>query len=128
MIGRLGAAINFFHASHKDLYGYSYQGKQLVELVNVGVTGLGLLKRPQIPALTLATPDPSAALREYTTVYFPQEQGAVQCPIYARAKLRAGNEIIGPAIVDQYDSTTVVNPGWHGRVDQWGSLVLTKAS
>ena len=124
---RLRDAINRFHTSHKDLYGYAYQGKQLVELVNIGVTGLGLLKRPQIPALTLAAPDPSAALREYTTVHFPQEKGAMQCPIYTRAKMRAGNEIIGPAIVEQYDSTTVINPGWHGRLDKWGSLVLTKA-
>ena len=56
-------AIDQFHASHQDLYGYSYQGTQLVELVNVGVTGLGLLARPQIPQTLLAGTDASAALR-----------------------------------------------------------------
>ncbi len=51
---RLRAALDSFHHSHKDLYGYSYLGKQLVELVNVGVTGLGLLKRPQVPSAVVA--------------------------------------------------------------------------
>ncbi len=126
MADRLRGAIASFHDSHQDLYGYSYQGKQLVELVNVGVTGLGLLKRPQIPATQFAGPDPSAALRGRATVHFPQEKSAVECPVYDRSKLRAGNLLQGPAIVEQYDSTTVVNPGWLGRLDQWGTLILTK--
>ncbi|MGD9600756.1 MAG: hydantoinase/oxoprolinase family protein [Gammaproteobacteria bacterium] len=125
---RLQQAITTFHASHKDLYGYAYEGKQLVELVNVGVTGFGLLKRPQVPAGEFAGIDPSAALRGRATVHFPQEKGTVDCPVYDRAALHAGNEIMGPAIVEQYDSTTVVNPGWHGRVDGFGNLVLTRSA
>jgi N-methylhydantoinase A len=46
---RLRGAIAAFHVSHKDLYGYSYEGTELIELVNLGVTGLGLLRRPQLP-------------------------------------------------------------------------------
>jgi N-methylhydantoinase A len=58
-------------------------------------------------------------------VYFLQT-GSVTCPLYDRDGLRAGNEILGPAIIEQYDSTTVVNPGWSGQVDPWGTLVLSK--
>ena len=50
-------AISGFHSAHQDLYGYSYEGRELVEIVNVGVTGLGLLQRPKIPALKLSTKD-----------------------------------------------------------------------
>lgn len=126
MIERLAAAIVAFHVAHKDLYGYSYEGREPVELVNVGVTGLGLLKRPQIPAAVTGDSAPDAALRDTTDVYFPQSRGKVTCPIYLRSELKAGNLIDGPAIVEQYDSTTVINPGWSGRLDEWGSLVLTK--
>jgi N-methylhydantoinase A len=126
MIERLASAIAAFHVAHKDQYGYSYEGRELVELVNVGVTGLGLLKRPQIPAAVTGDSAPDAALRDTTEVYFPQSRGKVTCPIYVRALLKAGNLIEGPAIVEQYDSTTVINPGWGGRIDEWGSLVLTK--
>ena len=123
----LHKSIADFHVSHKDLYGYSYEGIELVELVNVGVTGLGLLKRPQIPALEKSDASPKAALKEETDVFFPQTGGTMRCPVYSRSKLNAGSEITGPAIVEQYDSTTVVNPGWRGRVDEWGSLILSKA-
>lgn len=122
----LSDAITAFHISHKDLYGYSYEGREPVELVNVGVTGLGLLQRPKIPVAEPGDKSPETALRRTTEVYFPQSRGKVSCPIYVRAKLRSGNVIAGPAIVEQYDSTTVINPEWHGRLDEWGSLVLTK--
>lgn len=121
----LARAIKDFHAAHHDLYGYSYEGRELVELVNVGVTGLGLLKRPQIPKAHAATRDPKSAGKGETAVWFPQS-GSQKCPVYLREKLRAGNEIPGPAIIEQYDSTTVINPGWNSRVDPWGTLVLSK--
>jgi len=123
---RIGPALAAFHGAHRDLYGYSYEGRELVEIVNVGVTGLGLLQRPRIPAAAGGDTDPSAAERATTTVNFPQSRGKVTCPVYVRSKLEAGNEIRGPAIVEQYDSTTVINPGWDGRLDEWGSLVLTR--
>jgi N-methylhydantoinase A len=59
-------------------------------------------------------------------VWFPQGHGEVRCPVYDRARLVAGNRIVGPAIVEQYDSTTVINPGWHARLDGWGTLVLAR--
>lgn len=125
---RLTAAFSAFHAAHHDLYGYSYQGREQVELVNVGVTGLGLLARPRIPETANGGPDPAAALRTQSTVWFPQGRGEVSCPVYTRARLLPGNIIHGPAIVEQYDSTTVVNPGWDGRIDTWGTLVLSRVA
>jgi N-methylhydantoinase A len=88
---------------------------------------LGLLKRPQIPVAESGDASAEAALRTTSNVYVPQTQGKVACPVYERGKLRTGNTIEGPAIVEQYDSTTVINPGWHARLDEWGSLVLIKA-
>ena len=123
---RLAVALAAFHASHKDQYGYSYQGRELVELVNVGVTGLGLLQRPLLPPAIVGGTEPGAALRATVEVFFPQSKGNMRCPVYVRARLTAGNEIAGPAIVEQYDSTTVINPGWHARLDEWGTLVVSK--
>ncbi len=122
----LDDAIAAFHVAHQDLYGYSYQGREPVELVNVGVTGLGLLKRPQIPAAATSDAGAEGARRTHAEVYFPHGAGRVNCPVYVRDRLAAGNVIEGPAIVEQYDSTTVINPGWRGRLDEWGSLVLNK--
>ena len=117
-------AITTFHASHKDLYGYSYAGKELVELVNVGVTGLGLLKRPHVPQAQPAGESPEHARTGQTAVYF--SKSTLDTPVYDRSALQTGNELSGPAIIQQYDSTTVVEPGWSGRVDQWGTLRLER--
>ena len=117
-------AITRFHASHKDLYGYSYAGKELVELVNVGVTGLGLLKRPHVPQAQPAGKSPEHARTGQTAVYF--SKSTLDTPVYDRSVLQTGNELSGPAIIQQYDATTVVEPGWSGRVDQWGTLRLER--
>ena len=117
-------AITTFHASHKDRYGYSYAGKELVELVNVGVTGLGLLKRPHVPQAQPAGESPEHARTGQTAVYF--SKSTLDTPVYDRSALQTGNELSGPAIIQQYDSTTVVEPGWSGRVDQWGTLRLER--
>ena len=117
-------AITKFHASHKDLYGYSYAGKELVELVNVGVTGLGLLRRPHVPQAQPAGTSPEHARTGQTAVYF--SKSTLDTPVYDRSALQTGNEMSGPAIIQQYDATTVVEPGWSGRVDQWGTLRLER--
>ena len=118
------AAITTFHASHKDRYGYSYAGKELVELVNVGVTGLGLLTRPHVPEAQPAGKSPEQARTGQTAVYF--SKSTLDTPVYDRSSLQTGNELSGPAIIQQYDATTVVEPGWSGRVDQWGTLRLER--
>jgi N-methylhydantoinase A len=53
------------------------------------------------------------------------EQGFADVPVYDRAQLRAGHRLAGPAVVDQFDSTTVLLAGQQAEVDELGSLVIT---
>jgi N-methylhydantoinase A len=122
----LREAIAAFHAGHKDLYGYSYEGVEMIELVNLGVTGFGLLKRPQLPERREGDRSPQAALKGQTRVYLSQAGDAVECPVYDRDGLLAGNVIRGPAIIEQYDSTTVIDIGWQGHMERCGNLTLSK--
>ena len=55
---------------------------------------------------------------------FDDARGLIPCPVYERALLRPGHGIAGPAIIDQPDSTTVVYPGQHAEVDDYGNLVI----
>jgi N-methylhydantoinase A/oxoprolinase/acetone carboxylase beta subunit len=43
---------------------------------------------------------------------------------YEREALEAGNRLVGPAIVNQYDSTTVIPPGVEAHVDRYGNIVI----
>jgi N-methylhydantoinase A len=46
--------------------------------------------------------------------------------LYERDQLRPGARLDGPAIVEQFDATTVVPPGWTATVDRFSNLVLAR--
>lgn len=69
--------------------------------------------------------DASAAVMRNEKVFFGGEW--VQTPIYDRGALRPGNRISGPAIVQQDDTTTVLEPGYAGAVDKFGNIRIEEA-
>jgi N-methylhydantoinase A len=66
----------------------------------------------------------SDALREHRQVRF--EGTSLACPVYQRERLDAGLALRGPAILDQFDCTTVVWPGQSARVDEWKNIIITE--
>ena len=62
--------------------------------------------------------------------YFLDDEGSVriETPFYDMTDLAAGNVIEGPAIVEQHDSTTTINPGLAARVDPYGNLIIQAAN
>jgi len=50
----------------------------------------------------------------------------VEGTLYERNRLDIGATIAGPTIVEQFDATTVIPPGWSGRVDGYSNLILTR--
>lgn len=118
----LAQAVAAFHASHEQRYGYALPDST-VEVVTLRVQGIGPGARPEIPAQPLVGPDAGAAWLGEQPVWFSGE-GPTITARYDRAKLQPGNRFPGPAIVYQFDTTTVVPPGWSGEVDAWGNLWL----
>ena len=68
----------------------------------------------------------AAEPKQTRPVYFAESSGFVDCPIYDRYTLSAGTAFAGPAIVEEFDSTTVVHPGFGVRVDDLGNLVIER--
>ena len=60
-------------------------------------------------------------------VYF-ESTGWVETPVYEREAIGGGGRLAGPAVVEQYDSTTVVYPGWRASVDRFGNLILGRGA
>ena len=50
----------------------------------------------------------------------------LDCPVYQREQLDVGLSVAGPAILDQFDCTTVICPGQTARVDEWKNLIVTQ--
>jgi N-methylhydantoinase A len=118
----IAATIGAFHAAHLKAFGYNYAGRQKVEIVNFCVSGFGMIDRPTIPKLAAAE---AAKPRGMRPVYFG---GAFcQTPIFDRSTLPAGFRLEGPAVIEEFGSTTVVFPGQRLAVDQHGILIVRRA-
>ena len=117
-----------FDKVHAIRYGTSAPAEP-ADLVSLRMTVTGLMKKPSPRSVAPGdkAPDP-AALKRTKGVYFREAGGFVPTPVYARLELKGGNEIAGPALVEEHASTTVVAPGDHLTVDAFGNLLITIGS
>ena len=60
-------------------------------------------------------------------IVLPETDGATDAAIYERALVAETDEIDGPAIIEQPDTTTLIEPGWRGQLDRSGNLIITRA-
>jgi N-methylhydantoinase A len=94
-------------------------------VVNYRVSAIAPTPKPALPEWpTLANGNADMARKGTRSVYFQQAGEYVACPIYERERLGAGAMLAGPAIVEEWTSTTVVPPGWRLTVDRFGNLIL----
>lgn len=108
-----------FTAAHRALYGFDLPGVT-IEIVTLRLEAAGRLPAP-------ATPLPSGgeaaeAIIGHQAMRLPG--GTVQAPILDRTRLGPGAGFSGPAILVQLDATTLVPPGWVGRVRPAGAILL----
>jgi N-methylhydantoinase A len=111
-----------FHAEHDRVYGFAAPAEP-VELVSLRLTSVGRIAKP--PVRTVEAGD-DVEPKERRKVYFAETNGYVDCPIYDRYALPAGMTFAGPAVVEEFDSTTVVHPGFAVTVDGTGNLIIEK--
>jgi N-methylhydantoinase A len=109
-----------FHAAHEERYGYRRPGTPL-EAVTVRV--IVSAARPALDPGGIEEAAAAPSLTPRRVVYGGQEREAASA---WRRDLRAGHELDGPVIVQEYSGTTWVPPGWRLRVDAWGCLHLTR--
>jgi N-methylhydantoinase A len=112
-----------FHQEHERVYGFSYEAKQDIEIVNLRVQAIGLLHRP---AATKAVPKGGdVAPSSQRSIYW---RGAswTTCNIYDRDQLGAGSSVHGPCVVEEYGATVVVPEGWVAKVDGYGNLIMRR--
>ncbi|MFO1466733.1 MAG: hydantoinase/oxoprolinase family protein [Steroidobacteraceae bacterium] len=114
-----------FRRLYDRRYGHasSFADAQL-ELVSFEVRGVGHLDKPQPAARRLESSDPSAARKGSRQVYLDNGTGYQPVDIYTREKLRPGNLLAGPAVIEAVDTTVFVNRGQQLSVDEYLNLVM----
>jgi N-methylhydantoinase A len=111
-----------FDAQHQAMFGHCAPGEP-VEVVSYRVRGVGVVPPAAMPRFSPAGGTLTDALRETRRVRM--DGAEVDCPVYQRERLDVGLALYGPAILDQFDCTTVIYPGQIARVDEWKNLIVT---
>jgi N-methylhydantoinase A len=116
-----------FHDAHRDLYGYDFRAdaSQQVEWVNLRITGIGPITRPELPRLGTRPGSPARAMTGTRQVCF-DDLGYLETPLYARADLGPGDVVSGPAVIEEFGSTVPLHPGFGAVVDPFGNLLVTR--
>jgi N-methylhydantoinase A len=108
-----------FTEEHRSLYGFTLEAS--IELVTLRVEATGLTAgNPQGKLAPCAFVEPYGR----TQVHF--EGGHRDVPLIDRVTLGAGASLVGPVILTQLDTTTLVPPGWSGSVHETGAIILTR--
>jgi N-methylhydantoinase A len=119
-----------FHRLHERAYGHSFPGEP-VEVVNLRLTARGVMPKPRIKRHRQEA-GPGAPgeepLKGRRPVCFDAAEGYLSTPIYDRYKLPPFARIIGPAVLEEFDSTVVVHPGFEANVDEFGSIRLVASA
>lgn len=122
--GALTQTLAEFHAIHERLYGVRFHVP--VELVAMRVVARGATPPVDEAAPPAKGGDVKSAVIETRPAYF---DGKWQdTPHYDRTKLGVGAVVNGPAIIRQYDSTTVVLPAHYAEVDPHGNILIWPVS
>jgi N-methylhydantoinase A len=110
-----------FNQLHEQFYGFRMD-ETTCEIVNLRAIGYGKVPEPHLPEGEPDSGDASGAIVDEHEVYFQGEW--LPTRIYDRGKLRPGHRIDGPAIVTEFDSTTVVLAGHYAEVDRYLNLII----
>jgi N-methylhydantoinase A len=121
-----------FHAAHLQRFSYATFGEP-IEIVNLRVKAVGSTRKPKFHYQAPGDVNPRPAHIGYKQVHLsdadaPDASRPILAALYQRDKLLPGNIVVGPAIIFQPDSTTLIPPDWFALVDGWRNLVLQQGT
>ncbi|MGH7391305.1 MAG: hydantoinase/oxoprolinase family protein [Candidatus Rokuibacteriota bacterium] len=125
--GRLGpetlAEIERAHAAvYTAHYGYAEAPGAVLE-----ATSWKLEISCLVPAIAMGVTAPGVRGRSRKgtrSVYFPERGGFIDCPVYDRYRLGSGATVVGPAVVEERETTVILLPEDRAAVDRHGNLVI----
>ena len=114
-----------FEAEHDKLF--TYRLSSGVELVNLRVIAEELKTDLRIKNLEPASSisPPNSSISSKTNLIFEGKEFA-DCPIWDRLSLKGGHTVLGPCIISEMDSNTVILPGFQAEIDPIGNILIHK--
>jgi N-methylhydantoinase A len=114
-----------FHAEHNRCFGYSLEElKTPIDLINLRLACIGRTAKPEFRKMKYAGADASLAAKNERRVYIPGKARFQMVPVFDGDKLRFGNKVEGPGIIEQVNTTTFVSPEFSVVCDAYGSFTM----
>ena len=114
-----------FHTEHNRLYGYALEdGNVPIEIINVRVQALGITDKPSLKVEAWGGEDADGAIKGRRPVYVPESRGFQTVPVYDGHKMRYGNRVVGPCMIEQVTTSIFVSANFDCVVDRHGSFAL----
>ena len=114
-----------FHAEHNRLYGYSLEQENTpIEIINVRVQAVGETDKPAYRKEDWTGADASHALKGRRSVYVPETRSFAEVPVYDGHRMRYGNRVDGPAMIEQATTAIFVSASYDCVVDALGSFAV----
>ena len=120
---QMTALAEAFGEAHDQQYGYRSDNEPL-QFVALKVIGRGLSSTPRVPDRVARAQERIAESGE-RKAYFGPDHGWLAAKVQPRVDL-GKKAVDGPLIVEEYDTTTVVRPGWRARLDGWNNIVVER--
>jgi N-methylhydantoinase A len=122
---KLATILAKFHKEHDKLYGYSLETEGTpVELINARLTCIGKTDKPRFMEEKHHGEDASDAVKGRREVYLPDIKDFDTVDVFDGSKLRFGNRIEGPSIIEQVNTTTFVTTEYNLICDRYGSYTM----
>lgn len=116
-----------FRAAYSDRYGHAMQATP-IEFVVLRVVGFAEIDKPEIDMLSPALSGTGAGAPTQREVFFPGVARRVMTNVYQRADLPRGFHAAGPAIIEEYGSTTALGPHDRFTIGSYGEIAIDVAT
>jgi N-methylhydantoinase A len=112
-----------FDSQHEQASGHKAETEP-VELVSLRLISYGLVPQAKLSPAKTTGRKIEAAKTGARKIHFGKQHGVLDCQIYARDLLEPGHQLVGPAVIEQLDTTTVIHPEQEAKVDAYGNLIM----
>ncbi|MDX2446529.1 MAG: hydantoinase/oxoprolinase family protein, partial [Desulfobacterales bacterium] len=111
-----------FDSLHQMRYGHK-AGDEALEIVNIRLTALGV--RQKVAISENQTSEKGQAVKGHRDIFVDDSGKSVKCPIYERKSLTVSDKVDGPAIIEEYASTTFLSQGDEARLSEFNDIIIT---
>ncbi|MGH7773330.1 MAG: hydantoinase/oxoprolinase family protein [Candidatus Binatia bacterium] len=112
-----------FDSQHEQAHGHKAESEP-VELVSLRLVSVGMVPQAKLSPVTATGKKVEAAQTGERKIFFGREHGMLDCQIYSRELLEPQHKVIGPAVIEQMDTTTVIHPEQGAIVDSYRNLIV----